>query len=82
MSDHKAEAEFYLAGENQPASENDGTNREADRMISTAQVHATLYAAEQQRIANVLLYHSTAAQIDFNQLDDEAKKTVREGLGI
>ena len=73
MTDHKAGAERLtkLAGE-----------IDSDAAATSAVAHATLYLAEQQRIANVLLYHSTAAQIDFNQLDEEAKKKIREGLGI
>ncbi len=57
MSDHKAQAEALVASELAG-----GSFDQTRDYIALAQVHATLYAAEQQRIANLIaLGHLDAA---------------------
>ena len=86
MTDHKDEAIWHIAGLNQPVSTNDGSNPEADRMIQTGLVHATLYLAEQQRIANLIAAFSEGGLTsDVSHLGfenwDQVVAEVREGIG-
>lgn len=51
MTDHKAEAEHMLIGWNELVNSYEGWQQTS---VAEAQVHATLYLAEQQRAANVI----------------------------
>lgn len=75
MTDHKAEAERNLGTDNWSPGEH--------AAVEVAQVHAMLYLAEQQRIANLIAY---AAICQARGARDDAylklDQSVREGLGI
>ena len=82
MTDHKKEAIESL----------DGLGYTGDEAyVGQAQVHATLYLAEQQRIANLIAFvHSISEEVGNNVMPDykvidkaqEATKQVFEGLGL
>lgn len=68
MDDHKAEAQRITQevsegvqsvlelGNNIPFPQLENFNRNVSRELARAQVHATLYLAEQQRVANLIAY--------------------------
>lgn len=91
MTDHKESSNSYLGA---CIYETHGiTNKEK---VSLAQVHATLYLAEQQRIANLIAFVRSAevcfeleSTSDWKTNLDEAaverntaRHAIREGLGI
>ena len=87
MSNHKVEAMNYLI-----ASTID-THGDDDRKVAIAQVHATLYLAEQQRIGNLIALGSmqtsketwaTSARDEWvdEALSALADREPREGLGL
>ena len=67
MTDHKTEAVNYLIASKIDARDDDGLKP------AIAQVHATLYLAEQQRIANLIALGLTGP---------EARRQIVEGLGL
>lgn len=72
--DHKAEAERVLA-----MAGNDPDAQMAMTIAAAAQVHATLYLAEQQRIANLI---ALSALMLGKEVDQWLVAEIREGLGI
>ena len=68
MTDHKAKVEELLHFEDRTS--NASLARDA---VQVAQVHATLYLAEQQRIANLIALGLTGP---------EARRQIVEGLGL
>ena len=89
MTDHKAEALDLIDSEYVQGRFNG--RRDASLMLSEAQVHATLYLAEQQRIANLIAYGDSLSD---NQRDgywltekgqarcDLVESQIIEGLGL
>jgi len=82
MSDHKAEAESLAAGTKTGYASN------ATTMATTALVHATLYLAEQQRIANLIAYRTVqmyrngdTATVEQGMFV-EHRAEINEGLGL
>ena len=85
MTDHKNEAidrleMVYLRG---------ATDSERANGIAASQVHATLYLAEQQQLANVIAYQSSLAAIamgtgrdDLNPMIGKLGNQIIEGLGL
>ena len=85
MTNHKTEAMNYLI-----ASTID-THGDDDRKVAIAQVHATIYLAEQQRIANLISFGEAIAE---NQRDgyalneagrarlDLVEAQIQKGLGL
>lgn len=73
MFDHKAEAEEWLNYSGNLNSE--ATPEQVIHANGMAQVHATLYAAEQQRIANLLAVAALAPQGErrFREIDGWAE---------
>lgn len=69
MTDHKAKAESFIATELVG-----GSFDQTRDYIALAQVHATLYLAEQQRIANIIamvgLNHSAGFGIPSERFDE------------
>lgn len=85
MSSHKTDVMNYLI-----ASTRD-TSGDRERKVAIAQVHATLHAAEQQRIANLIAYKDNINTFQRNgyALDaetqgwlDNASEQIIEGLGL
>lgn len=77
MTAHKAEAEGGLFGWNGLVNVQENWR---DLVIAEAQVHATLYLADQQLIANLITY--------VREIDDSGQTVqaitplIREGLGL
>ena len=67
MTNHKTEAMNYLT-----ASTVD-THGDDDRKVAIAQVHATLYLAEQQRLANQIAYAMLLEAQDAEAAKDPAQ---------
>jgi len=85
MTDHKTEAVNYLIASKIDARDDDGLKP------AIAQVHATLYLAEQQRIANLIAYYALAFSQEANgtvpsqhtlKRLDVASDQIIEGLGL
>ena len=82
MSDHKAEAERLL-----PTEISGPVSLAAPVMVATAHVHATLYLAEQQRIANLIAFMDAESgpYKEINNIEGgiaAALAQIREGLGL
>lgn len=76
MTDHKAEAEKWL--DPNVWREAKAADNEVPTLVAIAQVHATLYLAEQQRIANLIaLAHHFEGEFGSGELEQ-----IREGLGL
>lgn len=80
MTDHKALAESLIARvERAEGMSKQVGVRNPTLEIAAAQVHATLYLAEQQRIANVIALGSGV----FNSRDyEKVRAQIFEGLGL
>jgi len=80
--DHKAEALGIIAADNAWTIGYETADTQHLQNIAEAQVHATLYAAEQQRIANLIAYitgtYPNGSGISHGENADE----IREGLGL
>jgi len=70
MTNHKAEALDLIDSEYVQGSFNG--RRDASLMLSEAQVHATLYLAEQQRLSNQIAYVSL---LEFQYAESEKYPT-------
>ena len=91
MTDHKAEAELLVDGRAITVA---GRERKvyADKVLEVALVHATLYLAEQQRIANLIALLPTLDRTPvLDRMDndrplptelDRAMEVITEGLGL
>lgn len=73
--DHKAKAEAMLGASGSIVRNHDGYTPEVTELYAEAQVHATIYAAEQQRLANVI-----AASARWGNDPAKWPASVREGL--
>jgi hypothetical protein len=79
--DHKAEALVALAAVSELGLSNDEGYRKQE-MLTEAQVHATLYLAEQQRIANLIAYANNWYPDSRTEAGDLIHSMIRDGLGI
>lgn len=75
MSDHKAQAEALVASELAG-----GSFDQTRDYIALAQVHATLYLAEQTRIANLIAYRKRNSPLSDERERFDAQ--IEEGLGL
>lgn len=75
--DHAAEARRILARTHSHGGE-------IERMISEAQVHATLALAEQQRFANRIAYHVSGmyGPAVYGKELPESHQELRKGIGL
>jgi hypothetical protein len=80
--DHKTEALGFISG----PSGIDWSEEAPHVEIAMAQVHATLYAAEQQRAANLIALAQVEQSGPFYELMGDSRRAaldaIREGLGL
>jgi len=88
MTDHKAEALAWIRGMDEIIEEEGMTDATLVASPVNAQVHATLYLAEQQRIANLIALATADDMTDpltnkwESGLWETARTQIIEGLGL